>query len=138
MLESIKTNPLRIEIIKMVLFVSLILIGGIILTILTPMYEKMNWLNLLFYSIVSLLIILYLSISLYVKKQKLAEISAVIDDLENVPTSSSSSSLNVRQKAGVKADETAASYCPRCKSSFTKTYQFCPKCSYCGIIKKLK
>ncbi len=138
MLESIKTSPLRIEIIKMVLFVSLILTGGIILAILTPMYAKMSWLNLLFYSIVSMLIILYLSISLYVKKQKLAEIRVVIDELENFPTSGSSSSLNVSQKAGVKVDESAASYCPRCNSSFQKTHQFCPNCSYCGIIKKLK
>ena len=138
MLESNKTNPLRIEIVKIFLFVSLILTGGIILAVLTPMYEKMSWLNLLFYSIVSMLIILYLSISLYVKKQKLAEIQVVIDDFENVPTSGSSSSLNASQKAGVKADETAASYCPRCNSSFQKTHQFCPNCTYCGIIKKLK
>ena len=111
--------------------------GGIILGFLIPLYEKIDWLDFLFYSIVSLLVLLYLSISLYVKKKKLTEMHAVLKEQENTPTTASVSNLNRRQKAGVKVDETAAAYCPMCKNSFGKTYQFCPNCGYCVIIKKL-
>jgi hypothetical protein len=138
MFESFRANPLKSEYLKLILLVALISVGAVIFIVLINLYEKIDWLDFLFYSIVSLLIIAYLSINVYIKRKKLTEMLAVMDELENIPTSSTSSKLSVRQKAGVKADESAASYCPRCKSSFTKTYQFCPNCSYCGIIKKLK
>ncbi len=138
MLQSFQNNPLKSELLKIILLICMILIGGIILGILIPLSEKIDWLDFLFYSIVGLLIILYLSISLNVKKKKLAEIHSVLHEQENTPTTASASNLNRQQKAGVKVDETAAAYCPMCKNSFGKTYQFCPNCGYCGIIKKLK
>ena len=138
MLKSFQNNPLRFELLKIFLLICIILIGGIILGILIPLYEKIDWLDFLFYSIVSLLILLYLSISLHIKKKKLTEMHAVLKEQENTPTTASASNLNRQQKAGVKVDETASAYCPMCKNSFGKTYQFCPNCGYCGIIKKLK
>ncbi len=138
MLESFKTNPLRLDYIRLFTFIVIILIGGVVFAVLIPKYEIIDWLDLLFYSLVSILIFAYFIISLIVKRKKIAMVMSALEETENVPSSGTSTKLNVRQKAGVKADESAASYCPRCKSSFTKTYQFCPNCSYCGIIKKLK
>ncbi|MHA1218572.1 MAG: hypothetical protein ACTSSN_11895 [Candidatus Heimdallarchaeaceae archaeon] len=138
MLQSFQNNPLRIELLKVLLSIFLILTGGVILGILIPIYERIDWLDFLFYSIVGILIIVYLSISLYVKKKKFDEIHSVMQELETISTTSSAENLNQRQKAGVKVNETAAAYCPMCKKSYGKTYQFCPNCGYCGIIKKLK
>ncbi|MCE7741721.1 MAG: hypothetical protein GOP50_04625 [Candidatus Heimdallarchaeota archaeon] len=132
---------IKTEVIKLSLLSFIIITGGIIFGIFVPLKEFLSWIDFTFYASIGLLVIVYQAVSFYVKTRKLKRVMAIDFDeglFDEVPVTESDTFGKQKQKGNLQVDENAASYCPRCGSSFTKTHRFCPNCSYSGIIKKLK
>ncbi len=139
--DILAKKAIKTEVIKLSLLSFLIVSGGIIFGIFVPLREYLSWMDFTFYSTIGFLVIIYQTFSFYFKARKIKQLMSIdfdADIFENVPVTTSDKSTRQGPKGSLKVDELAASFCPRCGSSFTKTYQFCPNCSYCGIIKKLK
>ena len=134
-------RTIRIELLKLSILSFIIISGGIILGVLIPMFEILNWTDFIFYSVIGFLLIVYQTTSFFIKTRKLNQVMEIDVDSElsdEVPMTKSDSTPNRHLKGSLLVDENAISFCPRCGSSFTKTYRFCPYCGFCGIIKRLK
>ncbi len=137
---------IKTEVLKLSILAFIIITGGIILGIFVPLKEFLSWIDFTFYASIGFLVIVYQAISFYMKTKKVKRVMAMdFDDVltddvltEDIPVTKSDTFGRQEYKGNVKVDENAASFCPRCGSSFTKTYRFCPNCSFVGIIKKLK
>ena len=131
----------RTETLKLSILASLIIIGGIILAIFIPSTEALNWIDFIFYASIGFLVIVYQCFSFYFKTRKVKQALTMdrhqeLD--EDIPVTKTDVIGKQENKGQVLVSKEAASFCPRCGGSYTKTHRFCPNCGYCGIIKKLK
>lgn len=134
-------KKLKTEIIKLAILSFLIISGGVILAIFIPLREFLSWTEFIFYVAIGLLVISYQAFSFYFRTRKIkntVETDFREEIKDNVPTIKPDNFSERRTNRSLKLNENVGSYCPRCGSSFSKTYQFCPKCSFVGILKKVK
>jgi len=139
--DILAKKAVKTEVVKLSLLSFILITGGIIFGIFVPLTEALSWIDFTFYASIGFLVIVYQSISFYVKTRKIKRIMAIDFDeglYDDVPVTESDTFGKQKYKGNLQVDENAASFCPRCGSSFTKTHRFCPNCSYCGIVKKLK
>ncbi|MHA1202604.1 MAG: hypothetical protein ACTSQ4_08795 [Candidatus Heimdallarchaeaceae archaeon] len=127
----------RFEIVKFIFIVFSIIAGGIVIAVFVPIYEKLSWLEFLFFAIIGFLIILSQCISFVFKRNRIKKMqdtqglssSTITDSVPSTFTSVRSSA----PKEAIKIDEYAVAYCPTCGKSFTKKYTFCPNCGSCKV-----
>ena len=139
--DLVAKKMIRTEVLKLSILSVLIISGGIILGVFVPITESLSWLDFIFYASIGSLIIVYQSLSFYIKTRKLKHVIDIDFEqelLEDVPLAKLDTFGKQQYKGQVKLDDEAASFCPRCGASYSKTHRFCPNCGYCGIIKKLK
>ena len=146
-LEQSTKQMLNLEFLKLSIVIFTIIGGGIVFAIFVPLRDFLLWRDFFFYVSVGSLIIIYFILSFVFKRKRLNYIHSEKNKLANVPSTSSvvkkSQITSLKypiktpkaSKVAVKIDENAITYCPKCGRSFTKNYQFCPACGFCGIQK---
>ena len=138
---------INLEFLKLTIISFAIITGGIVFAIFVPLRDFLLWRDFFFYASVGTLIIIYFTLSFTFKRKRVNSIHSENNRLAHVPSTSSISKTSKitslkypvktpkAAKCAVKIDENAITYCPKCGRSFTKNYQFCPACGFCGIQK---